>query len=187
MPYLSPKLNDVLFEDAQMIDFQPIMQAPLAVQIHVVTVVPAAIIGAFLLAMRKGTPVHRMAGKIWMVLMVVTSAASFFIHELNVFYGFSPIHAFSVIVPVSCFLAVRAVRAGNIRQHKLLLASTYIGGIGIAGGFAFAPGRIMNRVVIGGDSGSLFGTTPIWLVSLAAGLLLALVTAWIGRRMFREG
>ena len=124
----------------------PILDAPLAVQLHVLTVVPAAIIGLFILILPKGTLIHKLAGRIWVALMVSTSVFSLFIHEIDLFYGFSPIHIFSFVIPLSCYWAIRAVRKGQVRQHQVALVSAYIGGIGIAGGFAFAPGRIMNRV-----------------------------------------
>jgi len=43
------------------------------------------------------TPLHRLLGKIWMVLMVITSLSSFFIHQIDLFYGFSPIHLLSIL------------------------------------------------------------------------------------------
>lgn len=75
---------------------EPLLNASPAIQIHVATVLPAALLGAHLLLRPKGTPRHRLLGKIWMALMVVTAASTFFIHELNMFFGFSPIHLLSI-------------------------------------------------------------------------------------------
>jgi uncharacterized membrane protein len=51
----------------------PLVDAPLAVQIHVFTVIPAAFLGALLLYRSKGTRLHRALGKIWLLLMAATA------------------------------------------------------------------------------------------------------------------
>lgn len=132
---------------------EPLFSAPLAVQIHVAAVLPAAVLGAFLLLWRgKGSSAHRLLGKIWMVLMVTTAFSSFFIHELDVWHGFSPIHILSVMTISSCFYAYRMARRGNIRAHRIAVIQIYVGGILIAGGFTLMPYRIMNQVVFSGSS-----------------------------------
>ncbi|MBP2558330.1 putative membrane protein [Neorhizobium galegae] len=143
-------------------NLQPLLDAPLAVQVHVAAVLPAALLGAYILVNRKGTPAHRLLGKIWMVLMVVTSLSSFFIHQINLFYGFSPIHLLSVSVLVGAWRAITAARAKNIRAHKAAVIGMYFGGIVIAGLFTLIPGRIMNAVVFSG------GPSWILLLTLAA-------------------
>lgn len=139
-------------------NLQPLLDAPLAVQIHVAAVLPASLLGAYILINRKGTPVHRLLGKIWMALMVITSLSSFFIHEISLFYGFSPIHLLSVSVLVGAWQAVTAARAKNIRAHKAAVIGMYFGGIVIAGLFTLIPGRIMNAVVFSGG--------PRWVLIL---------------------
>ena len=42
----------------------------LLISLHLLTVLPAALLGAYLLASRKGTPRHRALGKGYMVLML---------------------------------------------------------------------------------------------------------------------
>ena len=149
-------------------NLQPLLDAPLAVQIHVAAVLPASVLGAYILLNRKGTPVHRLLGKIWMALMVISSLSSFFIHELNLVYGFSPIHLLSVFVLVAVWRAISAARAHNIRAHKAAVIGMYFGGIGIAGLFTLIPGRIMNAVVFSGG--------PSWILLLTlAGIAGALV------------
>ncbi|MCY1668276.1 DUF2306 domain-containing protein [Rhizobium sp. SL86] len=145
---------------------EPLYTAPLAVQIHVATVMPAAVIGAFLLLWRrKGSALHRLLGKLWMVLMVTTAISTFFIHSFNLFFGFSPIHILSVLTIVNCWAAYRMARRGNIRGHRIAVTQAYVWGILVAGGLTLLPHRIMNRVVFEGSS--FFD-----LVLLAALLLL---------------
>jgi uncharacterized membrane protein len=47
------------------VSLQPILDAPFAIQLHFLTVVPAFFLGAWqLFASRKGSPSHRLIGKI---------------------------------------------------------------------------------------------------------------------------
>ncbi|MDO1582377.1 DUF2306 domain-containing protein [Rhizobium oryzicola] len=147
----------------------PLLEAPVAIQVHVAAVLPAAIIGAFLLLWRrKGTPLHRTLGKIWLALMMVTSISSFFIHELNVIGGFSPIHLLSILTIAGCFRAYQTARAGNITAHVAVVRQLYFGGIVVAGAFTLLPHRIMSAVVFDGSS-----FIPV------AGLVLAVLLPWL--------
>ncbi|MFK0162444.1 DUF2306 domain-containing protein [Rhizobium sp. NPDC090279] len=130
--------------------FEPLFDAPFAIQIHVAAVVPAALLGAYLLLRPKGTPTHRLLGKIWLVLMVVTALSSFFIHQINMFYGFSPIHLLSIYVLFGCWGAIVNARNHNIEAHKRIVRGLYFGGIVGAGIFTVVPGRIMNKVAFSG-------------------------------------
>ncbi|HET7412891.1 MAG TPA: DUF2306 domain-containing protein [Pararhizobium sp.] len=134
----------------------PIIEAPAAIQFHLATVIPAAVLGPFILFRRKGTALHKAFGRIWVLLMVGTAVSTFFIHTINMFYGFSPIHLLSILVIVGSVQAVLAARNGNIRRHRAIMRNLYIGGIGIAGLFTFVPGRLMHRVVFG--VGNVFAT-----------------------------
>lgn len=132
---------------------EPIFHAPLAVQIHVATVVPAFFIGTYqIFFSRKGERFHRALGYVYLALMTVTSIAALFVHVLmpKAFLGLSPIHLF---VPLTLFGVVGALTGAwthNIKQHKYSMLGVYIGGLLIAGTFAFMPGRIMHAVVFGG-------------------------------------
>jgi len=57
--------------------FEPLLHASIAIQIHVAAVIPAAVLGAYLLLKPKGTSRHRLLGKIWLSLMLVTALSSF--------------------------------------------------------------------------------------------------------------
>jgi uncharacterized membrane protein len=143
-------------------NLQPLLDAPFAVQIHVAAVLPSAVLGAYILLNRKGTPIHRLLGRIWMMLMAVTSLSSFFILGIDLVYGFGPIHLLSIFVLFNIWQAIASARARNIRLHKAAVKGMYFGGIVIAGLFTFIPGRLMNAVVFSG------GPNWILLVTLAA-------------------
>lgn len=146
---------------------EPLLDAPIAIQIHVTAVIPAALLGTYLLVRPKGTPRHRLLGKIWLALMVITALSSFFIHQINVFHGFSPIHLLSIFVLIGCWRAIVNARKHNIEAHKRIVRGLYFGGIVGAGAFTFIPGRIMDKVVFDGDE--------IAPLLVAAGIGLALL------------
>ena len=125
----------------------PLLDAPLAIQIHVATVLPAALIGPYMFWARKGTPTHRLVGRIWLGLMVVSALSSFFIHSIDLWMGFSPIHLISIYILFGAWLAVKNARAHRIAAHKRQVLGLYLGGIVGAGAFTLLPGRLMNAVV----------------------------------------
>jgi uncharacterized membrane protein len=132
----------------------PLLRAPLPVQIHVATVVPAFLIGSYLIFIsRKGARHHRVLGYIYLILMTITAIAALFVHAImphSPFFGLSPIHLF---VPLTLFGVVGALHGAwshNVRQHRNAMLGVYIGGLLIAGTLAFLPGRIMHAVTFGG-------------------------------------
>lgn len=137
-------------------NFAPLLNASLAIQIHFLTVVPAFFIGTWLIFFStKGAPFHRLLGKAYMVLMATTAIAAIFIKS---FVGPSIevaglelglIHLFVVVTFVGIFNAIRGLQLGNIKRHQHAMIGTYIGGLLIAGGFAFMPGRIMHSIFFG--------------------------------------
>jgi uncharacterized membrane protein len=131
-------------------NFEPVLSAPLAIQLHLATVLPAFAIGTWqIFASTKGAPVHRALGYVYLTLMSATAASTLFIHEVmpnSPFFGFSPIHLF---VPLTLFGVVGALRGAwthNIRMHQRSMIGLYIGGLLIAGGLTFLPGRLMYRL-----------------------------------------
>ncbi|RUM21431.1 DUF2306 domain-containing protein [Rhizobium vallis] len=164
--------REIEFNRMSPMTFEPLFDAPLAVQIHVATVTPAALLGAYILLNPKGTPLHRLLGKIWMALMVVTATSSFFIHQISLIYGFSPIHLLSIATLFGSWNAVAAARRGDIRLHRRIVGGLYFGGIVLAGLFTLVPGRIMHRVVFTGAE---------WSAAFVAALIGAILVAIVLR------
>jgi uncharacterized membrane protein len=119
---------------------------------HIVTVVPCIFLGAYLFMRSKGTAGHKLLGKLYMILMLITASISLFM-PANVgpqFLGhFGFIHAFSFLTLYSIPTAVLAIKRGDVRKHKIKLVILYLGAIVIAGGFTLAPGRYMNELFFG--------------------------------------
>jgi uncharacterized membrane protein len=132
---------------------EPLLHAPLAVQIHVATVVPAFLIGTYQIFLsRKGAPFHRALGYVYLTLMTITAIAALFVQALmprGPFFGFSPIHLFVPLTLFGVYGALRGARTHNVRMHRRAMLGVYIGGILIAGSLAFLPGRIMHAVTFG--------------------------------------
>ena len=121
--------------------------------LHLATVLPAFAIGIFQLLRRKGTPSHKFLGKIYMLLMLTTAFITLAMpaHVGPRFLGhFGFIHAFSLLTLFSVPTAFFAARRGNIKAHRGAMIGLYVGGILIAGTFAFMPGRMLHEWLFGG-------------------------------------
>jgi uncharacterized membrane protein len=117
---------------------------------HLATIVPAFLIGTVLLFMSKGTPVHKLLGRIYMPLMLVTAIITLFMPAVvgprfGGHFGF--IHGFSALVLYSVPTAYINARRGNVAKHRSAMIGLYVGGILIAGTFAFMPGRMLNQML----------------------------------------
>jgi uncharacterized membrane protein len=58
-------------------------------------------------------------------------------------FGF--IHLFALLVLYSVPSAYYYARNGNIAKHRQKMIGLYVGGLLIAGSFAFMPGRLLNQ------------------------------------------
>lgn len=120
--------------------------------LHLATIVPAFLIGTFLLSRRNGTPTHKMLGRIYILLIVLTGIITLFMPAQvgPRFLGhFGFIHIFSLLALYSAPTAYLAARRGNTKVHRRSMIGLYVGGILIAGVFAFLPGRMLHNLVFG--------------------------------------
>lgn len=127
----------------------------LHVQIHWMAALASAVIGISIFVRTKGTKVHRFMGRLYAVLMVITAVSAFFVRRVDpgetysLLTNFSFIHLLIPLTLHSLYMAIRAIRKGDIATHKKNMIYTYIGGIVIAGAFTFLPGRHMHSVFFG--------------------------------------
>jgi uncharacterized membrane protein len=133
---------------------EPLLNASLPIKIHVFTVVPAFVLGTWLIFFsRKGARNHRAVGFVYLALMTITAIAALFIHTImpnGPFFGFSPIHIFSILTLSGVVSALYHAKKHNIPRHKRAMLGVYIGGLLIAGAFTFLPGRIVHQIFFGG-------------------------------------
>jgi uncharacterized membrane protein len=128
--------------------FELIGEASPAIQIHLAGVVLALAVGAVQLAGPKGTRLHRTLGWSWAAAMMLAAISSFFVRTIND-GAFSPIHILSVLTLITLPAALLAAHRHKVRSHAAAMTSIYLGGMVVAGGFAFLPGRLMWEVFFG--------------------------------------
>ncbi len=125
-----------------------------ALTIHLITVIPAIPLGAYVIMSRKGGRRHKLLGKIWLSMMFVTATATIFIRNVND-GQFSWIHLFTLLTFVAIPQAIFSARQGNIEAHKKHLRNFFVGALVVAGLTAFAPGRTMWQWAVGQPASQL--------------------------------
>ncbi|MEM8770199.1 MAG: hypothetical protein AAGD92_00995 [Pseudomonadota bacterium] len=137
--------------------FQPLLEASWVIQAHAYSAMAAFLLGLFQFAAPKGTLPHKTIGFVWIVLMSAITVSSIFIVPsiapgTPFLQWFGPIHVFTLITGYGVVQGTYFLLRGGkgLKRHKGPFLGIYIGGIIIAGGFAFLPGRIMHEVVFGG-------------------------------------
>lgn len=116
--------------------------ASLAVQIHMLAAMGAFFLGAYVLMRRKGTKAHKMAGRVFGLLMLATATTAIFIREIND-GSFSWIHIFVPITFIGMYQLVSSIRKGNVKAHRKHVLTMYFAALLIPGLIAFLPGRRM--------------------------------------------
>lgn len=114
--------------------------------VHLAAVIPALPLGGYILWRRKGDRLHKMLGRTWAALMLLTALSSFGLHGLT--GRLSWIHILSVVVLVSVPRGVILAMRGNIPAHKNAILRVYAGLV-IAGFFTFLPGRLLGQWLFG--------------------------------------
>jgi uncharacterized membrane protein len=119
-------------------------QSPV-IQVHVYTALAAIVLGAVMMTSVKGRTFHRVAGWVWVSIMMVAAGSSLFITGLN---GdkWSLIHLLSGWTLIAAPLALVAARRHKVRQHRRAMMGLFYFGVLIAGALAFIPGRLMWNV-----------------------------------------
>ena len=125
-----------------------IWQSPIAIQIHLLSILLVIALTFVQLFGKKGTGAHRIIGWTWVILMLIAAISSFFIQTINK-DGFSLIHLLSVLTLISLPQIVYFARKGDVKRHQRTVLSLIIGGLLIAGIFTFTPGRLMWRLFFG--------------------------------------
>lgn len=129
-------------------NLRAIAESSLATQIHLSAAITAFFIGLYQLLGPKGRTPHRLLGYIWLALMLTAAISSFWLRGLN--HGmFSFIHILSGWTVVVAPMILYAARTKNIKRHRTMATSLFMGGLVVAGLFAFMPGRLLWHVFFG--------------------------------------
>ena len=78
----------------------PLHDGGLLISTHAYAALTALVLGAFQLALPKGTPLHRNIGRLWVGLIGIVAISSFFINDIRQFGAFSLIHLLSLLTPL---------------------------------------------------------------------------------------
>ena len=120
--------------------------------VHLGTIAPAFLMATFMMVTKKGTEVHKLIGRIYMVLMLFTAMVTLLMSAQvgpRLFNHFGFIHLLSVLVLYCVPSAYWAIKNGNVKRHKWSMIGLYIGGLIVAGGFTLMPGRMLGNMLFG--------------------------------------
>lgn len=117
-----------------------------AISLHLVTVIPAVPLGAYLLLAPKGTRLHKRLGKLWVGLMITTAIAITFVRGGT---DFSWIHIFVPYTLIGAWKVVQTARAGDITGHRKHITGMYLFALVVPGLFSFLPDRMMGIWLFG--------------------------------------
>ena len=123
----------------------------LPIVVHLATVLSALLLGPVVLLRRKGDRWHRLLGRVWVLLMVVTALASAFIRSPGAGLfgtGFSALHLFTVWTLICAPVGVWLAWKKRIAAHQGVMTGLYIGLV-LAGSFTLIPGRLVGSMVFG--------------------------------------
>ena len=152
-----------------MTSFDPLFNAPLAIQVHVAAAMLAVMLTPVALWRQRRDRLHRLVGYFWVVSMAVTALSSFAITEFGVVGPFSPIHVLSVATLAGLIAGVRAAIRGDARGHRAAMTQLSLALV-VAGMFTLAPGRIAHQMVMG--EAGWAGVAMVALLSAAGALLI---------------
>ncbi|MGY8681782.1 DUF2306 domain-containing protein [Bradyrhizobium sp. UFLA05-153] len=127
----------------------PLLDAAPAIPLHAFAAMTAFVLGVVQFAAPKGTLPHRTVGWIWVALMAIVAASSFWIHQIRLVGPFSPIHLLSIFTLVMLPLAVWRAHTHRVADHRRIMIFMFIGALVVAGLFTLLPGRIMHHVIFG--------------------------------------
>jgi len=123
---------------------------PPVIYVHMSAALAALVLGTIQLARTKGTRSHRVAGWLFVTLMLTVAISSLWIPR---FLQLSWIHIFTAITLISIPLALWKIRHGNVRGHGAAMCGLFIGGLVIAGLFTLIPGRLLGNLLWRGSWG----------------------------------
>lgn len=127
----------------------PLLNALPPIPLHAIAAMAAFVLGVVQLAAPKGTLPHRTLGWIWVLLMAVVAASSFWIHQIRLVGPWSPIHLLSIFTLVMLPLGVWRAHRHDVSKHRRTMIGIFAGALVMAGLFTLLPGRIMHAVIFG--------------------------------------
>ena len=140
---------------------EPLLQAPVFIQIHAGLALSAVALGFVQFAAPKGTIPHRAVGYTWIALMALMLIAAFINHDIFAYGLFSPkvcshgkftcasIHILSIGTFLALPYAVLHARRGNIVYHRAMVFVLFMIVLVLGTVLTTIPHRMMHTVVFG--------------------------------------
>jgi len=136
---------------------EPLLTAPLVVQVHAFGAMAGLVLGIVQIIAPKGTLPHKSIGLLWIAIMAAVGISSAFIqHPVEpgdpFWQRFSFIHLFTLMTAYALLQGGWLLMRGGpaMRFHSRPFIGLFIGGLVVAAALAFLPGRIMHQVAFGG-------------------------------------
>lgn len=118
-------------------------RVPRGVWLHLGTIMVALTLTPYILLRPRGTPVHRLLGKVWVTAMTLTAAISLFVRYSNPGH-FSFIHILSVFVLIMAPRVWLTARAHNLAGHRGTVRGLVTGALIVAGYFTLLQTRLLG-------------------------------------------
>lgn len=123
-------------------------QIPATVWFHIATIATALVLTPVMLNRRRGDPLHRQLGWVWVVAMFLTALVTFNIRSINR-GGFSLIHLLSAWTLIQVAVIVWSARNHNLARHRSAVRGMVLGALLIAGFFTFPFDRLLGQWLFG--------------------------------------
>lgn len=123
-------------------------QVPAIIWAHLLTVLISLALTPWMLLRPRGTPTHRLLGKIWVLAMVATAALSLFVKTINPGH-FSVIHILSIFVLIMAPRVWLTARVHQVARHRATVRGLVTGALLIAGFFTLPPFRLLGGWLLG--------------------------------------
>lgn len=123
-------------------------RVPVALWVHLATMVTALALTPVMLLRRRGDRPHRVIGTIWVAAMLLTALDTLLLRLVN-HGGFSIIHLLSLWVLIQVPLIWWSARTHNIGRHRNAVRGMVLGALLIAGFFTFPFNRLLGHWLFG--------------------------------------
>ncbi len=123
-------------------------EVPAIIWAHLATVLVSLALTPMMLLRARGTPSHRLLGKIWVLAMAASAALSLFVKTINPGH-FSLIHLLSIFVLIMAPRVWLTARAHRVAQHRASVRGLVIGALLVAGFFTLPPFRLLGHWLFG--------------------------------------